>query len=246
MRLAVFSDVHGQVERLSACLHSIARVGADELWCLGDTVDAFAVGQPELISACVNAIDGVCAVKLTGKPRSVGVARRISARRRRHGAGGLDGRGTPRGGACRAREPAEPSDGVPVRRAHGRCGDRPPARLAVRARPHAPGGALDPGQGRHVAAPAPPELPEARPFRASNRLPRRDHRPTTRGIGKNRVTSRRRRSLASPSAAALVPNRCLEPELPALQSSGGGVSPAEAMRAAVVCSVSVDFRNFSG
>jgi hypothetical protein len=66
MRLAVFSEVHGRVERLSACLHSIARVGADELWCLGDTVDAFAVRQPELIVACVNAIDDVCAVKLTG------------------------------------------------------------------------------------------------------------------------------------------------------------------------------------
>ena len=66
MRLAVFSDVHGQIDRLSACLHSIARVGADELWCLGDTVDAFAVRQPELVVACVNAIDDVCAVKLTG------------------------------------------------------------------------------------------------------------------------------------------------------------------------------------
>jgi predicted phosphodiesterase len=66
MRLAVFSDVHGQIDRLSACLHSIARVGADELWCLGDTVDAFAVRQPELVVACVNAIDDVCAVKLIG------------------------------------------------------------------------------------------------------------------------------------------------------------------------------------
>jgi hypothetical protein len=102
MRLAVFSEVHGRVERLSACLHSIARVGADELWCLGDTVDAFAVRQPELIVACVNAIDDVCAVKLTGKPRSVGVAGWMSARGRRHGAGGLDGRGIPGGGACRA------------------------------------------------------------------------------------------------------------------------------------------------
>ena len=32
MRLAIFSDVHGQVARLSACLDSIARVGADQLW----------------------------------------------------------------------------------------------------------------------------------------------------------------------------------------------------------------------
>jgi hypothetical protein len=31
MRLAIFSDVHGQVERLNACLEAVARTGADEL-----------------------------------------------------------------------------------------------------------------------------------------------------------------------------------------------------------------------
>jgi predicted phosphodiesterase len=66
MRLAIFSDVHGQVGPLSACLDAIARVGADELWCLGDAVDRFSVRRPELTVACVQAIDGVCAVKLAG------------------------------------------------------------------------------------------------------------------------------------------------------------------------------------
>ena len=66
MRLAIFSDVHGQVGPLSACLDAIARVGADELWCLGDAVDRFSARQPELTVACVQAIDGVCAVKLAG------------------------------------------------------------------------------------------------------------------------------------------------------------------------------------
>ena len=39
MRLAIFSDVHGQVGRLSACLEAVARTGVDELWCLGDAID---------------------------------------------------------------------------------------------------------------------------------------------------------------------------------------------------------------
>jgi hypothetical protein len=48
MRLAIFSDVHGQVGRLSACLDAIARIGAHKLWCLGDAVDGLAARQPEL------------------------------------------------------------------------------------------------------------------------------------------------------------------------------------------------------
>ena len=66
MRLAIFSDVHGQVGRLSACLDAIARVGADELWCLGDAVDGLSAVRSELTVACVRAIDDVCAVKLAG------------------------------------------------------------------------------------------------------------------------------------------------------------------------------------
>ena len=65
MRLAIFSDIHGQVGRLSACLDAIARVGADQLWCLGDAVDGLSARQPELMVACVRAIDDVC-VKLAG------------------------------------------------------------------------------------------------------------------------------------------------------------------------------------
>ena len=64
MRLALFSDVHGQVGRLSACLEAVARTGADELWRLGDTVDGLSARPPELTVACVRAIDDVCAVKL--------------------------------------------------------------------------------------------------------------------------------------------------------------------------------------
>jgi predicted phosphodiesterase len=66
MRLAIFSDVHGQVGRLSACLEAVARIGADELWCLGDAVDALSACRPELTVACVRAINDVCAVTLAG------------------------------------------------------------------------------------------------------------------------------------------------------------------------------------
>jgi predicted phosphodiesterase len=66
MRLAIFSDVHGQVGRLSACLEAIARTGADELWCLGDAIDGLSARQPELTVACVRAINDVCTVKLAG------------------------------------------------------------------------------------------------------------------------------------------------------------------------------------
>jgi predicted phosphodiesterase len=66
MRLAIFSDVHGQVGRLSACLEAVARTGADELWCLGDAVDGLSARPPELTIACVRAIDDVCTVRLAG------------------------------------------------------------------------------------------------------------------------------------------------------------------------------------
>ena len=66
MRLAIFSDVHGQVGRLSACLEAVARTGADELWCLGDAIDGLSARRPELTVACVRAINDVCTVKLAG------------------------------------------------------------------------------------------------------------------------------------------------------------------------------------
>ena len=66
MRLAIFSDVHGQVGRLSGCLDAVARTGVDELWCLGDALDGLSARQAELTVACVRAINDVCTVKLAG------------------------------------------------------------------------------------------------------------------------------------------------------------------------------------
>jgi predicted phosphodiesterase len=66
MRLAIFSDVHGQLGRLVACLEAIARIGSDEVWCLGDAIDGLSAHSPELTVACVGAINDLCAVKLAG------------------------------------------------------------------------------------------------------------------------------------------------------------------------------------
>ena len=66
MRLAIFSDLHGQVGRLTACLDAIAQIGGDELWCLGDAIDGLSARRPELTVACVRAINDVCSVKLAG------------------------------------------------------------------------------------------------------------------------------------------------------------------------------------
>ena len=66
MRLAKFSELHGQVGRLSACLDAIARIGVDELWCLGDAIDGVSARPPELTVACVRAINDVCTVTLAG------------------------------------------------------------------------------------------------------------------------------------------------------------------------------------
>jgi predicted phosphodiesterase len=114
MRLAIFSDVHGQVGRLSACLEAVARTGVDELWCLGDAVDGFSARAPELTIACVRAIDDVCAVKLAGNheawalqdqclPRAVAAVIECWSVRRA-------ARGNPR----RAWQPAQPADGPSV------------------------------------------------------------------------------------------------------------------------------------
>ena len=65
MRLAIFSDVHGQVGRLTACLEAVARTGA-EMWCLGDAIDGLSARPPELTVACVRAVNDVCTVKLAG------------------------------------------------------------------------------------------------------------------------------------------------------------------------------------
>lgn len=66
MRAAIFSDVHGRIDRLTACLWAVADCGVEELWCLGDVVDAFAAVDPVVTAACVQAIDEACVVKLAG------------------------------------------------------------------------------------------------------------------------------------------------------------------------------------
>lgn len=144
MRLAVFSDIHGRVDRLSACLRAVARVGVDELWCLGDTIDAIAVRQPDLMLACVRAVDQVCAVKPAGNheawalqdrslPDDTGAVLaswRVACQRD----GGLAVHGSPHNPLMGylSDERADPGGADEIHR------------MAVPARPHPPSGALGP------------------------------------------------------------------------------------------------------
>jgi predicted phosphodiesterase len=60
-RVAVFSDVHGNVEALDAVLADIARRGIAELWCLGDVV-----GNGHDPIGCLDRVETACAVVLAG------------------------------------------------------------------------------------------------------------------------------------------------------------------------------------
>jgi len=111
MRLAIFSDVHGQVGRLTACLEAVARAGADELWCLGDAIDGLSARPPELTVACVRAINDVCSVKHAGNHEAWALQRPVSAPRRGCPDRTLERRLAARRNPRRARQPARPADG---------------------------------------------------------------------------------------------------------------------------------------
>ncbi|HUG63390.1 MAG TPA: metallophosphoesterase family protein [Methylomirabilota bacterium] len=55
MRIALLTDIHGNLEALDACLEEVASVGADRIVCLGDVVGYGA--DPE---ACVDRIAALC------------------------------------------------------------------------------------------------------------------------------------------------------------------------------------------
>jgi len=115
MRLAIFSDVHGQVGRLTACLDAIAGIGADELWCLGDAIDGLSARPPELTVACARAINDVCTVKLAGNHEAWALQDQFLAPRRRRPDRVLERRRAARRNPRRARQPAQPADGPPLR-----------------------------------------------------------------------------------------------------------------------------------
>ncbi len=58
MRVAVISDIHANANALHAVLGAIARAGADEIWCLGDTV-GYGARPNECCAIVRNAVD-VC------------------------------------------------------------------------------------------------------------------------------------------------------------------------------------------
>lgn len=61
MRVAVLSDVHGNLEALQATLAAIEAAGVDEVWSLGDVV-----GYGARPSACMALLRDVCSVSLAG------------------------------------------------------------------------------------------------------------------------------------------------------------------------------------
>ena len=61
MRLALISDIHGNLEALTAVLRDIERAGADEIACLGDVV-----GYGCDPSDCLDLVERTCRIKLMG------------------------------------------------------------------------------------------------------------------------------------------------------------------------------------
>ncbi len=61
MRLALISDIHGNLEALSAVLRDIERAGADEIACLGDVVGYGCDPAP-----CLDLVSRTCRIKLMG------------------------------------------------------------------------------------------------------------------------------------------------------------------------------------
>ncbi|MFT4034250.1 MAG: metallophosphoesterase family protein [Patulibacter sp.] len=61
MKIAVISDIHGNLEALQETLGAIAGVGVDETWCLGDVV-----GYGARPSACLALVRAHCTVCLAG------------------------------------------------------------------------------------------------------------------------------------------------------------------------------------
>src|SRR5689334_7729780 len=61
MRVAVVSDIHGNLHALEAVLADIVRDGADEVWCLGDVV-----GYGPRPNECCDVVRSRAALSLCG------------------------------------------------------------------------------------------------------------------------------------------------------------------------------------
>lgn len=61
MRLAIITDIHGNLTALEAVLAEIGRTEAEEVWCLGDVV-----GYGAAPNECTATVERSCALKLVG------------------------------------------------------------------------------------------------------------------------------------------------------------------------------------
>jgi diadenosine tetraphosphatase ApaH/serine/threonine PP2A family protein phosphatase len=61
LRIALISDIHGNLEALETAFDDIQRKGVDEIWCLGDIV-----GYGANPSECLELVSGTCSAMILG------------------------------------------------------------------------------------------------------------------------------------------------------------------------------------
>lgn len=66
MRVAVCSDIHGQLERLHEFLAAARSADVGQCWCLGDVVEALGGVEREANDECVRVVEASCALRLAG------------------------------------------------------------------------------------------------------------------------------------------------------------------------------------
>ncbi len=103
MLVAVCTDVHLHVQRLGVFARRAREAGAQELWCLGDVVDALVGAPPPVLAEAVEAAVSTCTVVLAGNhelwcgqrglfaPETVEAVAGWSAVEERHGVGLVHG-----------------------------------------------------------------------------------------------------------------------------------------------------------
>ena len=202
MRVAVISDVHGNVQALEAVLEAIDAAQVDEIWCLGDVV-----GYGADPVRCMEIVDERAAVCLAGNHDLVvaGRHRHRHVRPRRPRRRGVVAH-RPRRGSDRGARHAHAR-----RRARGRADvprQRPRPGLGVRRRP-AHGGPL-PRAAAPAAVPGRPQ-PRAAPLGLRERRARRRHRGGGRHAGVRRGAVHREPRIGRPAARRRPPGGLRHP-----------------------------------
>lgn len=70
-RILVLSDAHGRADRVDLCLRGARSHAVDEVWSLGDTVDAFGAATTADVDRAVDAVDSGCTLRLGGNHEQI-------------------------------------------------------------------------------------------------------------------------------------------------------------------------------